>query len=301
MEGAASNSAGSSDNASRLTGHPSNTENVHIMLIEYSRYPIEFQVCLAEEPLLQHCLSKLSDAGHNVFFGPDEPKLYVEPELVAAAKDKLSRKGAVLNGVRVLWHQLKARHVLASDAYYHAVKRAVQGLRRKLCINVKSEAVVEISSDDDVDVLAAPARACVNIRDRGRVADGDLACEVVVHETMIHVDVPSSLWSGTSAGDKTWSTPTKPNKRSRKLQHAKGSTWTGPGLQLSAPQSPPRAATGNSQSLGGFSLSPSQLPRASQSTIEFQAMHATEESSDSLGSLGMSGLGLNEGVQHSDE
>jgi len=246
---------------------------------------------------LLQCLDQLARAGHNVFFAPDEPKLYVEPELVALTIRKLRWKGAILNGSRVLWHQLKARHVIASDTYYRAVKNAVDQLRKSLRVKVKGEvAAIDLTIDEDVDDMAARERARANIRNRGQVSLGDVSYDVRVSQTTIQVDIPpSSMWLGTSAGDKTCSTPHAPNKRSRTLGRLTQATWEGPAFQSVVPKSPPATKVNPSQSLGGFSLSPTQrhLEETNNELARLETEPAAEGSqSSTIESLGLSALGL---------
>jgi hypothetical protein len=287
-----------------LAAHASNPEDVHVILIEHHRDPWEYEQTLASEPLLQECLDHLRRAGHNVVFGTDEPKMYVEPELLGPTIRKLRWKGAMLKGTRVLWHHLKARHVIVSPTYYDAVQSAVAQLKKSLYVKVRDETVIDLTSDDDVPEFAAAEKARANMRDRLHVTHGDDTFEVQVFRTTIQVDTPSSLFSGTSAGYKTCSTPGghAPNKRSR---HQYARYECGAFRAYSSQQNPSQmdSFAPSSQSLGGYTeFSESTVRPSQQGPEETQSQIAPKggrlypdrsSSSQSIGSLGLSGLDLN--------
>ena len=130
--------------------HISRSLHVRVMIIEYTRSVKEFQQCLQAEPLLQDCQKQLLLAGHNFNFGLDGPKVFLEPALVASTTEKLRTHGAMLNNIRVYWDDLKSRHVVVSEAHYHSVKAAVDGLQKSLRIKVKDEALLDVYCDMDM-------------------------------------------------------------------------------------------------------------------------------------------------------
>ena len=129
-----------------------------IHLIEFSRSTSAFRQCLDEVPALTQC----QERGNMVQMWPDEPKMYIAPELVLPTKARLAHpvlmKSLCLIDLNwkspntpcvdkwVRWHDLRGRHVLASEENVELVLAAVKSLPGCTSIRAKRRCMIEVTS-----------------------------------------------------------------------------------------------------------------------------------------------------------
>ena len=146
---------------------PSEADPIHLIhLIEFTRSPSEFRLCLAEVP----ALNQIQERGGMVNMWEDEPKLYMAPELVNPTKTKLQYQPVLMKreglqregnpnddinasagiGKWVRWSDLRGRHVMANEACVELVFDAVRCLRKSLSIRPLRRGVIEVDIRNQV-------------------------------------------------------------------------------------------------------------------------------------------------------
>ena len=123
-------------------------------VVEFTRSGNELLKRLDGEADLRQCLETLRTCGHSCIVDGlegqgltvNEPKWYVEPELVLPIQNELQKYGVshplkeqknLLKGKNIMYlDQLRCRHAIASYKYYHLVSKAIAAPPRKHKITI---------------------------------------------------------------------------------------------------------------------------------------------------------------------
>ena len=120
--------------------------NIKFYVVEFTRSGHELLDRLNGEAKLLQCLDRLRQCGHSCIVDglsgkgltKDEPKWYVEPELVLPIQTELQKYGVSnpLKGNKIMYlDQLRCRHAIVSDTYYPEVSKAILAPPRKDKLN----------------------------------------------------------------------------------------------------------------------------------------------------------------------
>ena len=138
---------------------------VHFRVLEVSRSPEALVHSLKQQEELETCLELLIRAGHETKvtgLSAEVPKWFVEPSLVAPItkilehngvqiKDDKDTKDLKARPIILLLKDLKARHIIVSETYYPAVRRAIESVRKKEKMRMKRDVSCEGRADDVAD------------------------------------------------------------------------------------------------------------------------------------------------------
>jgi len=192
-----------------------------IYLLEFSRSPESFRLCLLDRPKLVECHTSLREKG----FDPDLPsgaKVFVNPNQFQPLMHALDTES---------W-ELKPRHVLVSDDFEEEVLAAVESLRSNDRVKQKQRSTVigMAEASNGTETFGQDLQAPANMRtgaseesaetvqsshesmggpaeSSGDNRRADINLDLyLVKRTFIHIPIPSSLWSGPTSGQKTAST-----------------------------------------------------------------------------------------------
>lgn len=180
-----------------------------ILILEYSRHPLELEEALLQHPSLEACRQAL--AMENLSFKLEGgAKIFVKPAYYEAVIKALEGK------------ELKPWLVIVAAEFEQAVGQAVASLPSRMQVRQKKRSMVAVAvSDRHCEHCGkdCPRFKCTHCSSTWycsqdcqrrdwkfhKAAGGDLL-PVVVKRTFLHLDVPSSLRSEPSTGPKTQST-----------------------------------------------------------------------------------------------
>ena len=145
---------------------------VHFRVLEVSRSPEALVHSLKQQEKLEKCVELLIGAGHETKvrgLSAEVPKWFVEPSLVAPITKILEHNGVQIKDdkdtkdlkddkvkddkdtIILLLKDLKARHIIVSETYYPAVRRAIESVRKKEKMRMKRDVSCEGRADDVAD------------------------------------------------------------------------------------------------------------------------------------------------------
>ena len=136
----------------------SDGRSVYIFVYELKRSPKEFLECIVNDPQLAECWHVLETAGLRTHVSQSGAKLFLEPEIFSSTLAQLHSNGVDIDSKHFLLHQLRPRHIVASEKYRHAILNAVDSLPKRLQIKIKSSTCIlieldSVENDDDCNAL----------------------------------------------------------------------------------------------------------------------------------------------------
>lgn len=153
-------------------------------LLEYTRTPVCFDRALIECQELADCIASLRTQGFAVQ-RESGLKVFVPPELYNLAVAALELHGE---------ERLRSRHILASDEFVEIVRAVLAKLPSKQQVKQKAVTSLECSLQADQEETMPVAEVSKNGDD-----DAEEDGPVEIKHTFLHIRIPSSLYSDSSA------------------------------------------------------------------------------------------------------
>jgi len=187
-------------------------DDLSVHIIEFSRHPQSLRRALQRSEFLRPCQRSLSEKGFKTEL-PSGAKIFVPAEFYEAVVVAVN----ALEGLH-----LKPWHVIVSEDLEEAVLAAATSLPSREQVRLKQNLTVECPPICEQCAAARPRFSCsrcgiaqyctqdcqrMHWQLHSKVCISDEAgSPYVVNKTFVHVDVPGSLRSGPSSGQKTVST-----------------------------------------------------------------------------------------------